>query len=142
VNQPVQRWPGFGYVQVPGLANRYIARWLRTQRKNMRAFFVSHGHADLGIRMDAIKRSNAGMMEKNRKFQEVLDEYSRRATPQPAAEAADLEGEGTAGVAVPVDGDANAVGDAADPVRVDGGDAGAGVSEVAGQDSDAVVVEE
>jgi hypothetical protein len=71
-----KRWPAFGYVQVPGLANRLIARWLRTQRKNMRRFFVERGLIDLADRMDRIRNSNTGMMEKNRKFQAVLDSYA------------------------------------------------------------------
>jgi hypothetical protein len=132
-------WPGFKYVPVRGLMDRHISRWLRTQRKNMRGFFASQGLTDLVLRMDAIKRSNAGMMEKNRRFQEILNEYSRRATPQPAAQTADPQAEGSPGVAVHAPGAATG----AEPVvgAGSGPDAGSGVPGVAGGTEESVIEE-
>jgi hypothetical protein len=75
------RWPTFGYVQVPGLANRLISRYLRTQRKNMRRFFQERGLYILLDRMNQIRNSRQGMLAKNRYFQEVLNEYSKLANP-------------------------------------------------------------
>jgi hypothetical protein len=73
------RWPGFKYEQVPGLANRLIARYLRTQRKNMRRFFEERGLFALADRMRQIRNSRQGTIAKNRYFQEVLNEYSKLA---------------------------------------------------------------
>lgn len=102
-----QRWPGFGYVQVPGLANRLIARYLRAQRKNMRAFFAAQGLTDLFLRMESIRKSNKGMLAKNRDFQKVLDDYSKLVSPgtatSPAGEADDQQG-GERAVGVPGEG--------------------------------------
>ena len=75
------RWPGFKYEQVPGLANRHISRYLRTQRKNMRRVFQERGHYALVARMDQIRKSKQDMMAKNRYFQVVLDEYSKLVNP-------------------------------------------------------------
>lgn len=75
------RWPTFGYVQVPGLANRLISRYLRTQRKNMRRFFQERGLYTLLDRMNQIRNSKQGMMAKNRMFQEVLNSYAKLSTP-------------------------------------------------------------
>jgi hypothetical protein len=75
-----QRWPGFKYEQVPGLANRHISRYLRTQRKNMRRFFQERGFYALADRMNQIRKSRQGMLAKNRMFQAVLDEYSKLTT--------------------------------------------------------------
>ena len=84
-------WPGFGYVQVPGLANRIIARYLRGQRKTMRRFFADRNLTQFVLRMDSIRKSSGSMMLKNRQFQEVLDDYAKFATGgatlQPATEA-------------------------------------------------------
>jgi hypothetical protein len=74
-------WPGFGYVQVPGLANRHISRYLRTQRKNMRRFFQERGLFALADRMNQIRKSKQGMMAKNRYFQEVLNDYAKLTAP-------------------------------------------------------------
>jgi len=78
-------WSEFNYVQVPGLANRFIARYLRTQRKNMRRFFQERGLYTLLDRMNQIRKSKQGMMAKNRMFQEVLNEYSKLANPATVA---------------------------------------------------------
>lgn len=81
--QQQRPWPGFGYVQVPGLANRHISRYLRAQRKNMRRLFQERGLWDLAERMNQIRKSRQGMMAKNRMFQKLLDEYAKRVTPNP-----------------------------------------------------------
>jgi len=82
VSAPAGRWPSFPhYVQVPGLANRIIARYLRTQRKNMRRFFAERGLFALADRMSQIRKSKQGMMAKNKMFQGVLDDYSRLVNP-------------------------------------------------------------
>jgi hypothetical protein len=73
---PQTRWPSFGYIQVPGLANRLISRYLRTQRKNMRRFFQERGLFTLLDRMNQIRNSRQGMLAKNRMFQEVLNLYA------------------------------------------------------------------
>src|ERR1700722_17374147 len=78
-------WSEFNYVQVPGLANRLIARYLRTQRKNMRRFFQERGLYTLLDRMNQIRNSRQGMLAKNRYFQEVLNEYSKLANPAAVA---------------------------------------------------------
>jgi hypothetical protein len=83
MTEQTQRWPGFGYVQVPGLANRHISRYLRAQRKNMRRFFEERGLLVLAGRMNQIRKSKQGMMAKNRMFQEVLNSYATQAMPAP-----------------------------------------------------------
>lgn len=88
----VTKWSALGYEQVPGLANRLISRYLRAQRRNMRRFFLERGFLDLAERMRQIKLSRQGMMAKNRMFQKVLDDYTKRTTPQPVAEAAPTVG--------------------------------------------------
>ena len=100
MNEQQKRWPGFNYEQVPGLANRLIARYLRTQRKSMLRFFQERGLYVLAERMSQIQKSRQGMMAKNRMFQEVLNDYSKLVNPvvrsapvpgsvlQPAPEAA------------------------------------------------------
>lgn len=75
------RWPGFQYQPVPGLANRLIARYLRTQRKNMRRFFQERGLFTLADRMNQIRKSRQGMLAKNRYFQQVLNDYAKLTTP-------------------------------------------------------------
>jgi hypothetical protein len=81
MNEQQTRWPSFGYVPVPGLANRLISRYLRTQRKNMLRFFQERGLYALADRMKQIRNSRQGMLAKNRYFQEVLNEYSKLANP-------------------------------------------------------------
>ena len=76
------RWVGFNYKQVPGLANRYISRYLRTQRKNMLRLFEERGLFALANRMKQIRDSQQDMLAKNRCFQQVLNEYAKLATPQ------------------------------------------------------------
>lgn len=81
MTEPQARWTGFKYEQVPGLANRLIARYLRTQRKNMRRFFQDRGLFALADRMNQIRNSRQGMLAKNRMFQAVLNEYAKLTTP-------------------------------------------------------------
>ena len=61
---------------------KLMARYLRTQRKNMRRFFQERGLYTLVDRMNQIRNSRQGMLAKNRMFQEVLNEYSKLANPQ------------------------------------------------------------
>ena len=135
---PPKPWSGFKYEQVPGLANRHIARWLRYQRRNMLRFFLANNLTDLADRLSRIRKSNKGMMEKNRAFQKVLDDYSKLvnpgAAPVAAAEADAVQVQGNGGVGVLRDADA--------PADADGGrgDDGSGVPGVEAQDG--VVVEE
>lgn len=76
-----QHWPGFKYEQVRGLVDRHIARYLRTQRKNMARFFAERGLMDLAYRMRQIRDSRTGMLAKNRQFQKVLNDYAKLVTP-------------------------------------------------------------
>lgn len=137
VKQPMQPWRGFGYQQVRGLTDRILARWLRTQRKNMRRFFAANGMFDELERMEQIRKSRQGMLAKNQMFQEVLDAYIKRTTPQPATEAAPSQVE--RGLDVPPADPGIAV---SAPDENGGRDAGAGLSEVAGTRSDEPVIEE
>jgi len=145
MNTPQHKWQALGYQQVPGLANRYIARYLRHHRKSMRRFFQERGMLEFQERMEWIRKSRQGMMAKNRMFQGVLDDYARLVSPavsgasgaaqEPAAEAADPATLRDVAVQpLPAGGD--------DTVR-DGADAAAGVSPVAGEDAGSgVVIEE
>jgi hypothetical protein len=81
VTEAQTRWPTFKYEPVPGLANRHISRYLRTQRKSMRRFFAERGLYVFLDRMDQIRKSRQGMMAKNRMFQKVLNDYSKLVTP-------------------------------------------------------------
>jgi hypothetical protein len=72
-------WEGFGYEPVGVITNKLISRYLRTQRKNMRRFFEERGLFTLAERMNQIRKSRQGMLEKNRMFQAVLNDYSRLA---------------------------------------------------------------
>jgi hypothetical protein len=130
---PQTRWAGLGYQQVPGLANRLIARYLRAQRRTMLRFFRERGMLDLAYRMELIRTSRQGMMAKNRMFQVVLDDYAKRAAPLPAVSetphqqterGADLE------VRLP------------DAASGSGQDSGGGVPEVASDNGAGAVIEE
>jgi hypothetical protein len=77
-------WPGFQYQPVRGLTDKLIARYLRTQRKNMRRFFQERGLFVLADRMNQIRNSRQGMMAKNLMFQKVLDAYAKLTTPATA----------------------------------------------------------
>lgn len=73
-------WVSLGYEPVGPIINKLIARYLRTQRKNMRRFFQERGLYTLADRMDQIRKSRQGMLEKNRMFQKVLNDYSALTT--------------------------------------------------------------
>lgn len=142
---PAQPWPGFKYVQVPGLANRKIARWLRTQRKNMTRFFYDRGLLDLALRMEQIKASRQGMMAKNRMFQKVLDDYARLTNPSPVAVSGATEAP-AAVEAAPVLSERSVVlpESGGDPAAASGdrSDAGSGVPTVVESDDSDAVIEE
>jgi hypothetical protein len=130
--QEKPRWPGFKYEPVRGLMGRHISRYLRIQRKNMRRFFTERGIFDLAERLNVIRKDSAmGMLEKNRKFQEILNEYSQRTAPQSDAKADDLEATGNEDVDLPTE--TWAVGA--------GSDTGDSVPEVANTDSGFVIEE-
>jgi hypothetical protein len=75
-----KKWEGLGYAPVGAITNRLIARYLRTQRKNMRRFFQERGLWAFAHRMDQIRNSRQGMLAKNKMFQEVLDKYASQAS--------------------------------------------------------------
>jgi len=131
-------WAGLGYEQVPGLANRIIARYLRGQRKNMERFFRERGLVESAERMRQIRLSRQGMMAKNRAFQEVLGEYARGATSQSISEAKDSVGAmdgrqrpGTMDMQPPIQPASSGL----------GADAGEGIPVVAVEDSGPVIEE-
>lgn len=70
-----------GYEPVGPVVMKLMARYLRTQRKNMRRFFEDRGLFDLANRMKQIRKSRQGMMAKNLMFQGVLNDYSKLVTP-------------------------------------------------------------
>jgi hypothetical protein len=82
-NMTEQRTPfaSLGYRPVGPIVNRLLARYLRTQRKNMRRFFQERGLYVLTDRMNQIRKSRQGMMAKNRYFQQVLNDYSKLVNP-------------------------------------------------------------
>jgi hypothetical protein len=81
IDDKVKPWSEFGYEPVGAITNRLIARYLRTQRKNMRRFFEERGFYVLAERMKQIRKSRQGMLAKNRMFQEVLSSYAKLTTP-------------------------------------------------------------
>jgi hypothetical protein len=81
MTEQAKRWPSFGYEPVGPIVNKLLARYLRTQRKNMRRFFQERGLYTLLDRMDQIRNSRQGMLAKNRYFQEVLNDYAKLTTP-------------------------------------------------------------
>ena len=81
MTEPQKRWAEFGYEPVRGLTNRLISRYLRTQRKNMRRFFEERGLFTFADRMNQIRKSRQGMLEKNRMFQQVLNSYAKLSQP-------------------------------------------------------------
>lgn len=116
------KWSGLGYEPVPGLVNRHISRYLRTQRKNMRAFFAERGFFEYLERLEAIRKNpRLGMITKNRQFKRILDDYAAQVTaqrtPVAAPEAALVAEAG--GVALrpeePTDGGVNGAGPDAAP---------------------------
>ena len=85
MTEQTKPWASFGYEPVGAIMNKLIARYLRTQRKNMRRFFQERGLYTLADRMNQIRNSRQGMLEKNRMFQKVLNEYSALANPAAAS---------------------------------------------------------
>jgi hypothetical protein len=82
VQQQRKPWEGFGYEAVGAITNKLIARYLRAQRKNMRRFFEERGLFIFADRMKQIRNSRQGMLEKNRMFQKVLNDYAALSAPQ------------------------------------------------------------
>lgn len=142
-SEPQKKWSGFGYEPVPGLINRHISRYLRTQRRNMRRFFVERGLLELAMRLDSLrKQSNRNFVQKNRAFQRILNEYIKLATPTNSTDAAGVAVE--AGPTVqPGELDLRTAGA---PVAVPGADVladdGGRVPEVASDDGAGHVIEE
>jgi hypothetical protein len=81
MSEQVKPWAGMGYEPVGAIVNKLLARYLRTQRKNMRRFFQERGLFTLADRMDQIRNSRQGMLAKNRYFQEVLNDYAKLSSP-------------------------------------------------------------
>jgi len=81
MSEQVKPWAGMGYAPVGAIANKLLARYLRTQRKNMLRFFTERNMFALADRMDQIRKSRQGMLAKNRYFQEVLNEYAKLSSP-------------------------------------------------------------
>lgn len=77
----IERWVKFGYKPVGAIQTKLIARYLRTQRKNMRRFFMERGLFEFADRLNQIKKSQHGMLVKNRLFQKVLNDYAALANP-------------------------------------------------------------
>jgi hypothetical protein len=68
--------------------DRKVARFLRTQRKNLRRFFQSRGMLDLYDQMEQLrKQPNRGFMQKNRSFQRIMNEYIASTNTSKAASA-------------------------------------------------------
>jgi hypothetical protein len=81
MTEQVKPWSEFKYEPVGAITMKLIARYLRTQRKNMRRVFEERGLYALADRMKQIRNSRQGMLAKNRYFQEVLNEYSKLVNP-------------------------------------------------------------
>jgi hypothetical protein len=81
MNEQRKPWSEFKYEPVGPVVHKLLARYLRTQRKNMLRFFQERGLYTLADRMNQIRNSRQGMLAKNRYFQEVLNEYSKLANP-------------------------------------------------------------
>lgn len=134
------RWPGFKYEPVRDLMGRHISRYLRIQRKNMRRFFTERGIFDLAQRLDVIRKDSAmGMLEKNRKFQEILNEYSHRTSPTAISETDHQQDSGSSvvGVSATSRTDAGSDSDSGSRRITDGG-----VPGLAGEDNSGFVIEE
>lgn len=76
-------WASFGYEPVGAIVNKLLARYLRTQRKNMKRFFEERGLYALADRMKQIRKSRQPMLAKNRMFQDVLNQYAPQLTSPP-----------------------------------------------------------
>ncbi len=81
MNEQVKPFASLGYEPVGPVVMKLMARYLRTQRKNMRRFFAERNLFELADRMSQIRKSKQGMMAKNSMFQAVLNEYARLSSP-------------------------------------------------------------
>ena len=81
MNEQVKPFASLGYEPVGPVVMKLMARYLRTQRKNMRRFFAERNLFELADRMSQIRKSKQGMMAKNSMFQAVLNEYARLSPP-------------------------------------------------------------
>jgi hypothetical protein len=81
MNEQRKPFASLGYEPVGPIVTRLLARYLRTQRKNMRRFFQERNLFELADRMNQIRKSRQGMLAKNRYFQQVLHEYAKLTTP-------------------------------------------------------------
>jgi hypothetical protein len=91
-------------VPVRDLANRYISRFLRAQRKNLRRTFAERGQLDLLAQLEELKRNpRLDFMEKNKRFQRIINEYLARTAPAPVPEAAHPAVVGNGAVELPAD---------------------------------------
>jgi hypothetical protein len=81
MTEQTKPWASFGYEPVGPIVNKLLARYLRTQRKNMLRFFQERGLFALADRMNQIRKSRQGMLAKNRRFQGVLNDYAKLTTP-------------------------------------------------------------
>lgn len=85
MSHTVSKWRGLSYEPVRGLADRLVARWLRSQRKNIRRTFWERGHVDLAQQLEQLKQNpRQAALEKNRRFQEIMNEYIARVSSQAA----------------------------------------------------------
>lgn len=89
---PRKPWSGLGYEPVPGLTNRIIARWLRSQRKNIRRMLEERGFVDLLGQMEELRRNpRMNFMQKNQRYQVIMNEYIARVSPPTGQAAPALE---------------------------------------------------
>ena len=79
--QKPRPFASMGYEPVGAIVNKLLARYLRTQRKNMLRFFQERGLYALVDRMSQIRKSRQGMLTKNRMFQQVLNDYAKLSNP-------------------------------------------------------------
>jgi hypothetical protein len=80
-NQQQTPFASMGYEPVGAIVNKLLARYLRTQRKNMRRFFMERGLYELADRMNQIRNSRQGTLAKNLMFQKVLNDYAKLSSP-------------------------------------------------------------
>jgi hypothetical protein len=92
MTEQAKPWANFGYEPVGAIVNKLLARYLRTQRKNMKRFFEERGLYALADRMKQIRNSRQGMIAKNRYFQEVLNEYAKLTNPVTVSDGSTIPG--------------------------------------------------
>lgn len=91
MTEQLKPFASLGYEPVGPVVMKLMARYLRTQRKNMRRFFEERGLFDLANRMNQIRKSRQGMMAKNLMFQGVLNEYAATTTQKVSPQASGTE---------------------------------------------------